>query len=85
MNKLSTNTLKEKLSSVPRGGWIRAAVWGLLYVLFVLRLASGDWASLGWLALLPLVLDAFTTKFIPCRGGVSTRIPSLCCTFCILG
>ncbi len=65
MDKQSTNTLKEKLASVPRSGRIRAAVWGLLYVLFVLWVAWGDWASLGWLALLPLVLDAFTTKFIP--------------------
>ena len=26
--------------------------------------AWGDWASLGWLALLPIIADAFTTKYI---------------------
>ena len=47
-----------------RGGWIRAGIWGTLYVVFVFWVAWGDWKSLGWLVLLPLVVDAFTTKYI---------------------
>ena len=31
---------------------------------FVLWVAWGDWKSLGWIALLPLIIDAFTTKYI---------------------
>jgi len=54
----------DRLKNVPRGGWIRAGVWGVLYVAFVVWVAWGDWASLAWLALLPVVLDAFTTKYI---------------------
>ena len=47
-----------------RGGWIRAGIWGTLYVVFVFWVAWGDWKSLGWLVLLPLIVDAFTTKYI---------------------
>ena len=49
---------------MPRGGWIRAGIWSTLYVAFVIWVAWGDWASLGWLVLLPLVVDMFTTKYI---------------------
>ena len=31
---------------------------------FVLWVAWGDWKSLGWLVLLPLIVDMFTTKYI---------------------
>ena len=47
-----------------RGGWIRAGIWSTLYVVFVFWVAWGDWKSLGWLVLLPLIVDAFTTKYI---------------------
>ena len=47
-----------------RGGWIRAGVWSALYIAFVIWVAWGDWKSLGWLVLLPLVVDMFTTKYI---------------------
>ena len=57
-------SIQDRLSQVSRGGWIRAAIWGTLYVAFVVWVAWGDWASLGWLVLLPLIIDMFTTKFI---------------------
>ena len=49
---------------MPRGGWIRAGVWSALYIAFVVWVAWGDWKSLGWLVLLPMIVDAFTTKYI---------------------
>ncbi len=57
-------SFKDRISEVTRGGWIRAGIWGTLYVAFVIWVAWGDWKSLGWLVLLPLVVDAFTTKYI---------------------
>lgn len=68
-------SFKDRIQHVSRGGWIRAAIWGTIYVAFVLWItisptkiysATGgsDWASLGWLLLLPLIIDAFTTKYI---------------------
>ena len=57
-------SLKERIEATTRGGWIRAGIWGTLYVVFVFWVAWGDWASLGWLVLLPLIVDAFTTKYI---------------------
>lgn len=57
-------SLKERIEATSRGGWIRAGIWGTLYVVFVFWVAWGDWASLGWLVLLPLIVDAFTTKYI---------------------
>ena len=47
-----------------RGGWIRAGVWSALYIAFVIWVAWGDWKSLGWLVLLPLIVDMFTTRYI---------------------
>ena len=57
-------SLQDRLSEVTRGGWIRAGVWSALYIAFVIWVAWGDWKSLGWLILLPLVVDMFTTKYI---------------------
>lgn len=57
-------SLKERIAATTRGGWIRAGIWGTLYVVFVFWVAWGDWACLGWLVLLPLIVDAFTTKYI---------------------
>jgi signal peptidase I len=57
-------SFQDRISEVPRGGWIRAGIWSTLYVAFVFWVAWGDWASLGWLVLLPLVVDMFTTKYI---------------------
>ena len=57
-------SLQDRIKDVPRGGWIRAGVWSALYIAFVIWVAWGDWKSLGWLILLPLVVDMFTTKYI---------------------
>ena len=56
---------KDSIDQVSSRQWIKAGFWGLLYVFFVLWVSWGDWKSLGWLALLPVVLDMFTTRFIP--------------------
>ena len=57
-------SLQDRIKETTRGGWIRAGVWSGLYIAFVIWVAWGDWKSLGWLALLPLIVDAFTTKYI---------------------
>ena len=57
-------SFQDRIKETPRGGWIRAAIWCAIYIVFVVWVAWGDWKSLGWLALLPLIADAFTTKYI---------------------
>ena len=57
-------SIQDRINETTRGGWIRAGVWSGLYIAFVIWVAWGDWKSLGWLALLPLIVDAFTTKYI---------------------
>ena len=57
-------SFQDRVKETTRGGWIRAGIWSTLYVAFVVWVAWGDWKSLGWLVLLPLVVDAFTTKYI---------------------
>ena len=58
-------SFNERINEVPRGGWIRAAIWCTLYIAFVIWVAWGDWLSLLWLFLLPFIADLFTTKYIP--------------------
>ncbi len=57
-------SFQDRLAETTRGGWIRAGIWSALYVAFVIWVAWGDWKSLGWLVLIPLIVDAFTTKYI---------------------
>ena len=57
-------SFQDRIKEMPRGGWIRAGIWCALYIVFVVWVAWGDWASLGWLVLLPIIADAFTTKYI---------------------
>ena len=57
-------SFKDRIAEVERGGWIRAGIWSALYIAFVVWVAWGDWKSLGWLVLLPIIADAFTTKYI---------------------
>ncbi len=68
-------SLKERINKVTCSGWVRAGIWGTLYVAFIIWLCisptkiysetgGNDWSSLWWLILLPLVLDMFTTKYI---------------------
>ncbi|MBQ7531680.1 MAG: signal peptidase I [Paludibacteraceae bacterium] len=58
-------SFKNRILETPRGGWVRAGIWCTLYVAFVIWVAWGDWKSLWWLLLLPLIADVFTTKYIP--------------------
>lgn len=57
-------SFQDRLAETTRGSWIRAGIWSALYVAFVIWVAWGDWKSLGWLVLIPLIVDAFTTKYI---------------------
>ena len=57
--------LRDRLKEVPVGGWVRAGIWCTLYIAFVIWVAWGDWLSLLWLLLLPVIADMFTTKYIP--------------------
>ncbi len=55
---------KERIKETTTKDWVKASIWSALYIAFVLWVAWGDWASLGWLALLPVIIDAFTTRYI---------------------
>ena len=57
-------SFQDRIKETTRGGWIRAGIWSALYIAFIIWVAWGDWKSLGWLVLLPLIVDAFTTKYI---------------------
>jgi signal peptidase I len=57
-------SFQDRLNETTRAGWARAGVWSALYIAFVIWVAWGDWKSLGWLVLLPVIIDAFTTKYI---------------------
>ncbi len=53
-------TFKERIQETTRGGWIRAGIWGVLYILFIVWVGN-----FWWLFLLPFILDMFITKYIP--------------------
>lgn len=55
----TSTPLRDRLRQ-PLKQWIKAVVWCVIYILFVLWVGT-----LGWLALLPLVFDAFITQYIP--------------------
>ena len=56
--------MKERIKQVTKKGWIAAGIWCALYIAFIIWLAWDDAKSLWWLLLLPLIADAFTTKYI---------------------
>jgi len=56
--------IKSRINKVPRKGWIAAGIWCAIYIVFVLWVAWGDWKSLWWLLLLPVIADGFSTKYI---------------------
>ena len=64
-NYFNVKDFKERLHKVSRKGWIACGIWSTLYFAFVLWVAWGDWASLGWLIFLPIIMDMFTTQYIP--------------------
>ena len=58
-------TFQDRIKDVTTKGWISCGVWCAIYIAFVVWVAWGDWASLGWLVLLPIIADMFSTKYIP--------------------
>ena len=58
-------SFQDRIKAVTLKGWISCGVWCAIYIAFVVWVAWGDWASLGWLVLLPIIADVFTTKYIP--------------------
>ena len=52
-------SIKERFDK-PRKQYIKATIWGILYILFIAWV--GNW---WWLLLLPLIFDAFVTNYIP--------------------
>lgn len=46
-------------------GWVAAGVWSAVFVAFIVWCAWDDSKSLWWLWLLPVIVDMFTTKYIP--------------------
>ena len=58
-------SFNDRIEEVTTKGWVACGIWSVIYIVFVVWVAWGDWASLGWLALLPIIMDMFTTKYIP--------------------
>lgn len=58
-------SFKERINSVKRRGWVAAGVWSAIFVAFIVWVAWDDSKSLWWLLLLPVIIDMFTTKYIP--------------------
>ena len=57
-------SFRDRIKEVTNKGWVACGVWCTIYIAFVVWVAWGDWASLGWLVLLPIIADMFTTKYI---------------------
>ena len=57
-------SFKERIEKVETRGWVACGIWCALYIAFVVWVAWGDWKSLGWLVLLPVIADMFTTKYV---------------------
>lgn len=53
-------SFKERVALTPRKQWIKAGIWSLIYILFIVWV-NNFW----WLFLLPVIVDAFTTQYIP--------------------
>jgi signal peptidase I len=57
-------SFQERIKNVTIKGWISCAVSSIAYIAFIVWVAWGDWKSLAWIVLLPVIIDAFTTKYI---------------------
>jgi signal peptidase I len=55
----------DRIKAVNTKGWVKCGIWSSLYIAFVIWVAIGDWISLLWLLFLPIIMDMFTTKYIP--------------------
>ncbi|MDD3078698.1 MAG: signal peptidase I [Paludibacter sp.] len=61
--KESTSRFKQPLKQ-----WIKAAIWCIIYILFIVWVGN-----FWWLFLLPFIFDAFVTKFIPWTWWKNTK------------
>ncbi len=52
----------------PLKQWIKAAIWSIIYVLFIVWVGN-----FWWLLLLPVIIDSFITKFIPWTWWKSSK------------
>jgi len=60
----------------PWKSWLKFAIWGLIYVLFIVWVGN-----FWWLLLLPLIFDVFITKFIPWTWWKKTKNKTLYTVF----
>jgi signal peptidase I len=56
----------------PLKNWLKFAIWGLIFVLFIVWVGN-----FWWLLLLPLIFDIFITKFIPYTWWKKTKNKAL--------
>lgn len=54
------NSIIDKIKNAPLKQWIKASLWCLVYILFIVWVGN-----FWWLFLLPFFFDAFITKIIP--------------------
>ena len=62
--RINMKSFQERIKKVTLKGWISCAVSSIAYIAFIIWVAWGDWKSLAWIVLLPVIIDAFTTKYI---------------------
>lgn len=53
-------SFNQRIKECSRGQWIKASVWSVIYILFIIWVGN-YW----WLLLLPLIADTFLTRYIP--------------------
>ena len=58
-------SFQDRIREVKVKGWVAAGVWSAVFVAFIVWCAWDDNKSLWWLLLLPVIVDMFTTKYIP--------------------
>ena len=58
-------SFQDRIREVKPKGWVAAGVWSAVFVAFIVWCAWDDSKSLWWLWLLPVIVDMFTTKYIP--------------------
>ena len=67
-------TFQDRIKEVTTKGWIACGVWCTIYVAFIIWVAWGDWASLGWLVLLPIIADILPPSTFHGPGGKNTNL-----------
>ena len=68
-------SFRERLQQKPKQ-WIKVAVWCLIYILFICWVGN-----FWWLLLLPIIFDAFITKYIRWTWWKSTKNKTLLSVF----